>query len=56
MSPRARAKGEYLRSQHEGSPGTDSRIAVTVVWATRDVQELVALTLEAGASVPHGLA
>jgi uncharacterized protein len=53
MSPPGRPKDEYRSAQHEGSPV--AAIAVTVVWATPAVQDVVALELPATATVADAL-
>jgi putative ubiquitin-RnfH superfamily antitoxin RatB of RatAB toxin-antitoxin module len=53
MSPPGRPKDESRSAQHEGSPVT--AIAVTVVWATPAVQDLVDVELPAAATVADAL-
>jgi uncharacterized protein len=57
VSPPGRPKGECRSAQHEGTPVNQlAAVAVTVVWATPDIQDVVALALPAGATVADAIA
>jgi putative ubiquitin-RnfH superfamily antitoxin RatB of RatAB toxin-antitoxin module len=56
MSAAGRPKGGYRRAQHETTPTSEATVKVTVVWATPRIQDVVALTLPAGATVAAAIA